>query len=834
MRRGAIVTTNRATGFPGAPALAALLALLMLASACASTGRSAYRRAELAESRELWDQAVLSYAKAVALDPGNSRYKVALARAKLRAAAEHFRRAKRFLSAGQLELAVPELQQTVLLDPTNQYAQVELENALEELKRRSERPTELERAKREAEARAAELGPPRLDPASNVPISISFPDSTVEEVYESLGKIAGINILYDDKLDLKKKTSVELANVTFEKAMDILMLMHKHFYKVIDEHTILIADDTRQKRQEYSDQVVRTFYLSNAEPKQIMQLLRSLLESRKLSENSDLNAITIKDTPEVIKVAERLIKANDKAKGEVVVDLELLEINRTRLRRLGVDLSDKALTLVFGEGGERVALNNLTALKGQAAWSIGPVPSVLLNFLKSDSDSKTIARPQLRILEGETGKITIGDRVPIPATTFNTSQTIGGNVVPITSFTYSNVGIIVNVTPRVHHNKEITLELSVEVSSLAGSVEGTGGVSQPIIGTRTVETTIRLKDGETNLLAGLIKEEERTSLSGVPGLSDIPILRRLFGATEEQTTTNDIVLSVTPHIIRVPNIQPIDMVPLWVGTEERIQLRGVARNALGESPFASQKSWEEIEKELGGGEAAPVSGEKVKVGAETGEAAPEAPGRKAPAPAERRPRRGRRGSAPGGAEAVQAEPLPPEGAFGEPGPAPAPAEGAGSPEPALEKPPAETPEQPPAVAQLRLAPSARQVRVGDTVTVDVLVADARDVATVNFQLRYDESVLRFVPPGELGEFLQQGGKPADLQAVESAEGGLLVVSASRRGPEGASGSGRLVRLTFLGTSPGQADFRFSAAQVRGPDARAMPASFRVAPLEVVP
>ncbi|NJN65055.1 MAG: hypothetical protein HC882_09365, partial [Acidobacteria bacterium] len=497
----------------------------------------------------------------------------------------------------------------MILDPSNQYAAVELQRALSEQERRFREPSSLERAQTEAARQAADLGPPKLNPASNIPLVLNFPDSTVGEIYEALSKASGINVLYDEKIDLKDKATVELANVTFEKALDILMLQNRHAFKVIDTNTILIYEDARAKRQEYEDHVIRTFYLSNAETKDIQTLLRTLLETRRVAENAALNAITIKDTPEKIKVAERIINANDKAKGEVIVDIELLEINRTMSQTLGIDLSSKSLSLVFGDGTESVPLNNLSLLKAQSAWTIGPVPSVLLNFLKSDSDTKALSKPQLRILEGEKGKVHIGDRVPIPATTFNSSQTIGGNIVPVTSFTYQNVGIQLELEPRVHHNKEITMKVNVEVSSLSGEVEGTGGVSQPIIGTRTVETTIRLRDGETNLLAGLVTDNERNSLSGVPGLSDIPLLRRIFGTTTDSRTETDIVLSVTPHIIRVPDIKPIDLVPLWVGTEEVIQLRGVARNALGESPFAGESPWEEINRELNGGEetAAPAA-----------------------------------------------------------------------------------------------------------------------------------------------------------------------------------------------------------------------------------
>ncbi len=800
---------------------ALLLATFLLTTACATSGaRSLYAKAEKDSRRELWDHAVLGYAKALSMDPGNSRYRVALARAKLRAAAAHFDRGKDYLKSGQLELAIAELEETVSLDHSNQYALNELEKALAEQERRTRGPSRMESARKEAARHANELGPPKLDPTANVPIALNFPDSTVEDVYTALSKPSGINFLYDEKLDLKKKTSVELSNVTFEKAMDILMLMHKHFYKVIDEHTILIAEDSRQKQAEYADQVIRTFYLSNAETKQVQTLLRALLETRRIHENPDLNAITIKDKPETIKIAERIIHANDKAKGEVVVDLELLEINRTHTQNLGMDLTSKSLSLVFGDGAQTLPLNALDVLKSKGAWSVGPVPGVVIRFLKSDSDTKSIAKPQIRILEGEDGKITIGDRVPIPATTFNSSNTIGGSVVPITSFTYQNVGIIIDVKPRVHHNKEVTLELKLEISSLAGSVEGSGGVSQPIIGTRTIETTLRLKDGETNLIAGLIKEDERSSLSGIPGISDIPFLRRIFGMSNSDRQVTDIVMSVTPHIIRVPNIEPIDLVPLWVGTEEHIQLRGVARNALGESPFSGASPWEEIDNQLygdespGGGERTKPAQVKVDVEHKPGLAESDATpgeGLKSDEGSSRRRRRPR---------PAPEEGLPEEGAFGD---------GA---EPSDLSKKAEEPRRR-SVAQIRLSTASTRVAPGETLGVELLISGAEDVGTVNFQLRYDPKVLQFVPPAKLGSFLQQGGVPVDLQAVEAGDG-LVVVSAARAGETGADGSGGLVQLSFVALAEGPAGFAFSAAQVRAPDATALPASFRVANVEVAP
>jgi general secretion pathway protein D len=354
-------------------------------------------------------------------------------------------------------------------------------------------------------------------------------------------------------------------------------------------------------------------------------------------------------------------------------------------------------------------------------------------------------------------------------------------------------------------------------------VDAGGGLKQPIIGTRTVETTVRLQDGETNLLAGLIKEAERKSMTGLPGIEDIPVVRRLFGSDQHEVETSDIVLSITPHIVRVPNVEPIDLVPLWVGTEEKIELRGVARNALGESPFGPGPSpWESIEKELkgekaGGGSQAAGAKEGAKESAAKPPGSVKTGGKVA-------------AGAAAGAGAAAAKPTTTEpGSTAPPLTSDAPATGTGEAGgTTFEEPPPLT------VAQIRLAPERGQVAAGEGVGVDVLIGDARGVGVVNFQLRYDPSVLQFVPPAMAGDFLQQGGVPVDLQAVEGADGGLIVVSAARAGGAGASGAGRLLRLNFVALSEGSAAFSFSAAQVRGPDDQALPVSLRVSDIQVTP
>ncbi len=806
----------------------ALLVVGVLLSGCAA--QKAYRRAEIESERDNWDQAVLGYSKAVALDPGNTRYGVALERAKLKASAVHFERGKRFAAAGQYELAVAEFQQTLILNPGNQHAAVELDKASTQLRRRMQGPSEIEQLKEKAKRES--LGPPKLSPRSNIPILLQFRDQPVGKIFEAIGKAAGINFIFDDKTDLSKPMTVDIGNVTLDKALDILMLQTKNFYKVIDSSTILIAPDNRQKRQELEDQVIRTFYLSNGDVKQVTTLLRTLLQARQIAENDALNSVTVKDTPDKVAIAERVINSNDKAKGEIIIDVELLEINRTVAETLGLDLSAKTLSLSFRDGKQSLPLNNLGLLKQQGNWLIGPIPGAIINFLKSDSDSKTIAKPQLRVTEGEKAEILIGDRVPIPTTSFNTSQTIGGNIVPITSFTYQNVGITVQFEPRVHHNKEVTLKMEVEISQLAGSIEVSGGGSQPIIGTRNIKTVIRLRDGETNLLAGLIKRTETETRSGVPGLLEIPGLNRIFGSTDSNKQETDIVLTLTPYIIRIPDINEEDLATLWVGTEDNMKLRGPTRNALGESPFAPADEGATAEAPAPTPAPGPPGTSAAGIlppitSSTTGGTAASTP-----------PASGAGGQQP----APQAQPTPatqqPEEEAPQEEPAAVPQVPAGT-----ETPPTTpsgtgtTPEEQPPLtpAVVRLIPSAPSYRVGDTVVVEVRIENAQGIGSVPFHLKYNREVLEFVPPGVQGPFLGSDGGGTVFLANPATGGGELVVGLSRMGGgEGVSGSGSLATFQFQALNPGDCGFSFTGASVKDSQARNLPATFVTASVQVEP
>ncbi|HVT57346.1 MAG TPA: cohesin domain-containing protein [Thermoanaerobaculia bacterium] len=566
-----------------------LLALLAAGAGCTN---ASYRKAESSAALGNWDDAVIHYLEALENDPQNIKYRAALTQAKMKASQDHFQKGKQFEKAKVLERSLVEYQQAVQLDPTNQYAAAQLEKVRRELAAQREKKDYGTIEQMKNKTRGARPQPPLLNPRSTQPISLEFPQPvSIFQIYRALAQAFGINVLFDPNLK-DQEIAINLKDVTAQAALETLMRAAGHFYKVIDEHSILIAADTPQNRRTYEDLVIQTFFLSNSEVKDMTSILRSLIDAKKIATNDQLNAIILRDTTDKVKVAEKIIETNDKAKAEVVVDVELLQIDTSRMRELGIDLSSYTVTqsLDLGGTGGGTTTGTGTGTTGSSGGATTPagalrlsdipflnqgswlltIPSFIYKFIKQDTDAQLLAKPQLRITEGQKASLVIGDKVPIPLTTFNTSNTLGGSIVPITSFQYQDVGIKIEIEPRVHHNQEVTLKVKIEVSNLGAFIPGT---TQPIIGTRTIDSTIRLQDGETNFLAGLVRTDESKGDNGVPGLSEIPIIGRLFSDKSHSTTRKDVILTLTPHIIRNAEITEDDLLPIGVGTEANITFR---------------------------------------------------------------------------------------------------------------------------------------------------------------------------------------------------------------------------------------------------------------------
>jgi general secretion pathway protein D len=584
--------------------LAAFIGGCSSAKQTASEGEDAF-------VKQNWDAAVYYYLQALAEDPDNVEYKLNLTFARQKASAEHFQRGTMLRELGRLKASRDELMMAIQLDPTNQFAEQLLERVSEEIEilERPDGARELEEIKRAA--REAKVKPPVLDPKSKDKITLNFPKpKPVKEIYQAMAKAYGFNALFDPKLK-DDRLSIELNDLTAEQSLEMVMQAAGHFYKVLDEHTIIIADDTPQNRREYEDLVIKTFFLSNADVKDVDKLLRSLIEARRLSTNEQLNAITLRDTADKVAIAEKLISVNDKAKAEVLVDVELLLMSKRENSDLGASLSSYIFNLgldtaqVSGTDGQD-GLLYLDQFKdiSRGDWFVN-IPSVVISLAKSSGNAEVLAQPQLRITEGEKASLHIGDRVPIPVTSFNTGyQGAPGTVTPITSFQYQDVGIKIDVEPRVHHNREVTLKLTVEVSNLGDEVSVGPNQTAVTIGTRNITSVIRLQSGESSLLAGLIRTDTGETETKTPLLSDIPLIGRLFTTKSKELRRNDLVLTLTPSIIRFPDIAEEDLAPMWVGTESQISYYG-SRSARIESgratrgPFDSRGVQEQRETEEG-------------------------------------------------------------------------------------------------------------------------------------------------------------------------------------------------------------------------------------------
>jgi general secretion pathway protein D len=550
--------------WPSAAACLLLAAVSVGLAGCASSGR--LHAGLAAERAGDYDRAVVEYNAALKEDPDNFDLRASLERAKLRASEAHFTRGRRLASTGKLEEALVELQLAAELNPTNGSVEDELRSLRSQLRARvavtREGKTQLETL-----IDQTRFAPPPgtdLGAAQPLPESLVFRDASARDVYITIARFAGLSVTFDPAYR-DSSISLELRNTTVDEALASVSASTRNFYRVTAPHTVTIAPDTPAKRREYEEEVIRTFYLSNADLKETLDLLRIVVDNRRISSISGTNAITIKDTPERVAAAARVISAIDKARAEVVIDVELLEVDRTRLREWGLQIKSPGSAGIDGSATVNqvgLTLNDLLNLTSSDVVMAG-VPGLYYKLLKTDSDTRVLANPQLRTVEGIPAQAKFGERVPVPVTTFAPIATGGIAQQPITSYNYENIGVNIDITPRIHHNDDVSLSLKVELSNISGKGYG----ELPTFGNRSVTTTIRLRDGETNMLAGLIRDEERKVLNGVPGLSDIPVIGRLFAANETETKQTDIILVITPHVVRVLELNEADLRPFRIGRE---------------------------------------------------------------------------------------------------------------------------------------------------------------------------------------------------------------------------------------------------------------------------
>jgi general secretion pathway protein D len=539
---------------------------LAVATGCATT--AGLQRGHQAELAQDFDRAVVEYTKVARANPSSTDARLSLERAKLRAAQDHAVRGRRLAGLERYEEAVLEYQVASELNPTDPLVDAALKDARQKLRTK----LAVSRAGRtDLESlieRTRDLPAPGLELPEDVklPGSLVFGNgATARAVFLTVGRFANISTIFDAAFR-DQPLNIDLRNQTLGNALSALTASTHTFYRVTAPRTVTIIPDTPAKRREYEELIIRTFFLSNADLKETIDLLRVVVDIRQISPVTATNSISIKDTPERVAAAGKLILAIDKARPEVVIDVELLEVDRTKLRDYGLQIASPGSPGINGSADinrDSFTLANLKNLTAADVFLSG-IPGLYYRLLKNDTATRTLANPHIRTAEGLTATARFGEEVPVPVTTFAPIASGGVNSQPITSFTYRNVGVNIDITPRLHHDDEVTLNLKVTLSSL-GVTPGFGGL--PTFGNREITTTIRLKDGETNMLAGLIRDEERTVMSGIPGLSDVPLLGRLFANNHRETLQTDIILTLTPHIVRVLDLTEADLRPFRLGRE---------------------------------------------------------------------------------------------------------------------------------------------------------------------------------------------------------------------------------------------------------------------------
>ena len=535
--------------------LTKLTGLVLTVSLAACATSTNFSTGQMAEEAGRYDEAVNYYTRAVSEDPSNREYRRSLDRAKARASEAHAVRATKLRAADNLEAAKEEMELAIALNPADSNLLTQLQEIETAIRLGREAAAENSIAAMKSMAKESPLGQLHIAPEADKPAGFLFRDANLRDVFLSVGKMADVNIVFDSEFR-DHNISIELHDAVFEDALRSLCRITNNFYRVEADNIVIVIPDTQAKRREYQQTATKTFYLSNSDLKETIDLLRIVLGARRIAPHTATNALTIVDTPEKIAAAERIIHTLDRSRAEVMIEVELLEVRRSRLDEYGIQFT----SAIQGTEGVATALIPQEGTLDQPLYTssnilVTGLPGAVLRLLKSDSDTRILASPKLRAVDGQTAQVEFGDRVPVPITTFTPIASGGIAQQPVTTFEYENIGVNVEIVPRIHHNDEISMELLLRLSAISGT--GFGGL--PTFGNRSVNTLLRLRDGETNLLAGLIREEERTSLTGTPGLARIPILGRLFSVNSKEVQETDVVLTLTPRVIRRAGLSVEDL-----------------------------------------------------------------------------------------------------------------------------------------------------------------------------------------------------------------------------------------------------------------------------------
>jgi general secretion pathway protein D len=422
----------------------------------------------------------------------------------------------------------------------------------------------------EDELAKARIADPQLLTGHKKPINLEFRDANLRLVLDALARTTGINFILDKDVNPDLRTTVYLRQSSLEDAIDLILQTNRLEKKVLNRNAILIYANTPEKLKEYQELVVKGFYLSNADVKQTQAMLTRLLKAKDTFIDEKLNLLVMRDTPDAIKLAEKLIAMHDLYEPELMLEVEVLEVKRSRLTELGVKLPNQ-LTLTPLTAGPTATLSDLRGLNSDRIGT--SLPSATVNFRREIGDAKILANPRIRARNREKAKIMIGDKIPA------VSITTTANGVSSESVQYLDVGIKLDVESNVYLQDEVAIKIGLEVSSLVREVRTPAGSLAYQIGSRSASTVLRLKDGETQVLAGLINDEDRTTASRVPGIGDIPMLGRLFASQKDDHEKTEIVLSITPRLIRNINRPDAANSEFWSGTESSLRIKPFTTDA---------------------------------------------------------------------------------------------------------------------------------------------------------------------------------------------------------------------------------------------------------------
>jgi general secretion pathway protein D len=843
-----------------------ILLVALVAGGCAAT--RAFRDGDTAMRAGNLDEAVAQYRKAALASPDNPNYKIALERATLAASRSHLDKAREFEQNDQLEAALGEYKQAAEYDPSNRLAVskiAELERTIRDRVEASRPKPPITEMRERVRAASQE---PVLNPASREPLNLSFPNTSLRDVLNFIANATGINVTYDRDVQ-DRLVQINLNGVTLEQALNQIMAMNQVAYKIVSERSIFVFPDTQPKHAVYDEQVVRTFYVSHADATELTQTLSTIIRLPGVAvvpaivANKTANTITVRATAPVVQIIEKIIQQNDKPRAEIVVDVEILEVDRSRTKVYGINLSDYALGTIFspevspnatttttaggatGGGGTGTVAGGTqtsttagvstppTGVKPPPPFNVNTisrgvsaadfylaVPTAIVNFLETDAHTRIIAKPQIRGAEGAKFTLKLGDKVPVISTSYTPIATGGAGVNPLSSYQYQDVGVNLDLTPRVTLEGDILMDLTVEDTSRKADVI-IAGVNIPSFGQRTVTTRLRLRDGESNLLAGLFQENTFDSIRGFPGAIHVPVLKQLFSGNNKSSDQTDIVMLLTPHIVRTHEITEDDLKPLYIGSQQNLGVGG------GPPPLIAPPL----------GEAAPAAPPVAAPGPQPGFATVTPPGEIVSAPNPQRGPGGTTVAAPPGTSPVPGTVLvPPQPPQAPPAVVPVPPpETPAQPAAPAAQPPATTPPAAPAAAPPTTPPAqttsagigSAQVLIspppvirvgGGPYTIPLSIVDASRISTITLTLIYDPTKLRIRSVQE-GSFMRSGG--VTVAFSQQVTGNRIDITIARGADDtGASGTGLLAAILLDAIAPGSATFTVSGSAT-GPGGTAM-------------